>query len=38
MKRRENNGGFNDSSEMTSYRDCACAILKLLAHFGKEVC
>ncbi|KAM9341510.1 MAP3K12-binding inhibitory protein 1 [Symphorus nematophorus] len=27
----------NESSEMSSYRDCVCAILKLLADFGKEL-
>lgn len=38
MKQRENNGVLKDSGEMSSYGDCVCATLKLLAQFGEEVC
>lgn len=38
MKQGENNGVLKDSGEMSSYGDCVCAMLKLLAQFGEEVC
>lgn len=38
MKQRENNGVLKDSGETSSYGDCVCAMLKLLAQFGEEVC
>lgn len=37
MKLSGNHAPPNESGEMSSYRDCMCVILKLLADFGKEV-
>ncbi|CAG14525.1 unnamed protein product [Tetraodon nigroviridis] len=34
----DKNGAFKDSGDMASYGECVCAMLKLLPHFGKEVC
>ncbi|XP_070698644.1 MAP3K12-binding inhibitory protein 1 isoform X2 [Pempheris klunzingeri] len=37
MKLSGNHAPPNESSKMSSYRDCMCVILKLLADFGKEL-
>ncbi|TNM95797.1 hypothetical protein fugu_016880 [Takifugu bimaculatus] len=37
MKQRENSGVLKDSGDMSSYGDCVCAMLKLLAQFGEEL-
>ncbi|XP_035530519.1 MAP3K12-binding inhibitory protein 1 [Morone saxatilis] len=37
MKLSGNHAPPNGSSELSSYRDCVCVILKLLADFGKEL-
>ncbi|XP_044022936.1 MAP3K12-binding inhibitory protein 1 isoform X1 [Siniperca chuatsi] len=37
MKLSGNHAYPDESSEMSSYRDCVCVILKLLADFGKEL-
>lgn len=37
MKQYSSCAPANDFRKMSSYRECLCAILKLLADFGKEV-
>ncbi|KAI3367487.1 hypothetical protein L3Q82_026337 [Scortum barcoo] len=37
MKLCGNHAAADESGEMSSYRDCMCAILRLLADFGKEL-
>lgn len=37
MKQDGSRAPANEFSKMSSYRECVCATLKLLAEFGKEV-
>ncbi|XP_056283004.1 MAP3K12-binding inhibitory protein 1 [Pseudoliparis swirei] len=37
MKLTGNDAPPNDASRLSSYRDCVCAVLKLLSSFGKEL-
>ncbi|XP_068436553.1 MAP3K12-binding inhibitory protein 1 isoform X2 [Clinocottus analis] len=37
MKLSGNHAPPNEASRLSSYRDCVCAVLKLLADFGKEL-
>uniref|UniRef100_A0AAQ4P0E7 MAP3K12 binding inhibitory protein 1 n=1 Tax=Gasterosteus aculeatus aculeatus TaxID=481459 RepID=A0AAQ4P0E7_GASAC len=37
MKLSENHATPNESSKLSSYRDCVCVMLKLLSGFGKEL-
>lgn len=37
MKQEGNRAPPNEASQMSSYSECVCAMLRLLADFGKEV-